>query len=412
MRCYKQKKNGDRMLKGPFIDAKEIINKIEKNGHQAYYVGGCVRDLLLQRPIGDIDIATSAPPTKILEIFDHVIPVGMEHGTVIVRQKGVSYEVTTFRVEGNYSDHRHPDTVQFIDQIDKDLERRDFTINALAMNREGCIIDLFDGKADLYKKVIRTVGNGVERFYEDPLRIIRALRFSSQLGFQIETNTLTAMNQVKHQILTIAIERMTTEMSKLVQGKYVHHGFAYLQKTKIYDYLPILKKHPYIIDKISTKIKPLGSLSELFALFYMIETSISISTWVKSWKCSNKVRREASHLVDALKYYEKNGLNQWLVYQLPSEYHDGFVRLVNLVFENLSVSKTEVASYERTLPIRSKKELDIDGNDLVELFPHLNRGPWIQHKLQELEKEVVFGKLNNNRNLLKEWIKWNPPEIN
>src|SRR5699024_3914466 len=154
------------------------------------------------RPIGDIDIATSALPEQIQAIFPQVIPVGIEHGTVIVRYNHVSYEVTTFRLDGEYSDQRHPDSVQFIDRIDEDLERRDFTINALAMNKKGQIIDLFAGKKDLARKMIRTVGNGYDRFNEDPLRIIRAFRFSSQLGFSIEKETLKAIHQVKDQIET------------------------------------------------------------------------------------------------------------------------------------------------------------------------------------------------------------------
>src|SRR5699024_609682 len=143
-----------------FIDGKKVIIEIENNGHSAYFVGGCVRDLLLNRPIGDIDIATSALPEQIQAIFPQVIPVGIEHGTVIVRYNHVSYEVTTFRLDGEYSDQRHPDSVQFIDRIDEDLERRDFTINALAMDKKGKIIDLFAGKKDLARRMIRTVGNG------------------------------------------------------------------------------------------------------------------------------------------------------------------------------------------------------------------------------------------------------------
>src|SRR5699024_4477810 len=166
----------------------------------------------------------------------------------------VSYEVTTFRLDGEYSDQRHPDSVQFIDRIDEDLERRDFTINALAMDKKGKIIDLFAGKKDLARKMIRTVGNGYDRFNEDPLRIIRAFRFSSQLVFSIEKETLKAIHQVKDQIETLAIERITNEFTKLFAGSFVHYAIEYLKMTDIYKYLPILSEHPQIIGNMPTNI--------------------------------------------------------------------------------------------------------------------------------------------------------------
>src|SRR5690625_1102682 len=134
------------MLTKSFLAGIEIIEKLESHHHQAFFVGGCVRDLLLDRPIGDIDIATSASPEKVQQIFNKVIPVDIEHGTVIVRHDHLSFEGSNLRVDGKYTDQRHPDEVEFINTIDKDLERRDFTINALAMDKEGKIVDLFDGK--------------------------------------------------------------------------------------------------------------------------------------------------------------------------------------------------------------------------------------------------------------------------
>src|SRR5690625_2251171 len=196
------------MFTKAFQQATEIIDILEKHGFEAYFVGGCVRDLLLHRNVGDIDIATAASPEIIQELFPKVIPVGIEHGTVIVRHKGESYEITTFRKDGDYSDQRHPDDVTFINNIDDDLKRRDFTINALAMDKQGKIIDLFSGKKDLDAKIIRSVGNPRERFMEDPLRIIRGLRFASQLGFAIETETLRQMKFLINEIETVAIERL------------------------------------------------------------------------------------------------------------------------------------------------------------------------------------------------------------
>src|SRR5690625_617492 len=306
------------MLTEAFIDGKKVIMEIEQNRHSAYFVGGCVRDLLLDREIGDIDIATSALPEQIQAIFPQVIPVGLEHGTVIVRYNHASYEVTTFRLDGKYSDQRHPDSVQFIDRIDEDLERRDFTINALAMDKDENIIDLFDGKQDLERKVIRTVGSGHDRFTEDPLRIIRALRFSSQLGFSIEQETLAAINTVKKEIETIAVERITNEFSKLFAGLYINQAVDYLKSTAIYKHLPILSKYPQIIEDLPNHLEPLQTFGEVLAHFHYLEPTISISKWAKAWKCSNQIKKETISLIHAIHYYEKHGLDEWLVYQLNS----------------------------------------------------------------------------------------------
>lgn len=395
-----------------FIDGKKVIMEIEKNHHKAYFVGGCVRDYLLRRPIKDIDIATSALPEQIQQIFPQVIPVGIEHGTVIVRYNHISYEVTTFRLDGKYTDQRHPDSVQFIDRIDEDLERRDFTINALAMDITGNITDLFGGKQDLELKVIRTVGNGYDRFTEDPLRIIRALRFSSQLGFSIDQETLAAINKVKEQIETIAIERVTNEFTKLFAGLYVHQALQYLKSTEIYKHLPILSKHPQIIENMPNHLEPLQTFGEVLAHFHYLKPVIPISKWVKVWKCSNQIKREAISLIHAINRYENHGLDEWLVYQLDPVYYEGLIRLINNLSHAKKVNIHDLTTIKQRLPIRSKQDLAINGTDLINLFPAAKRGSWIHETLVNIEKEVVFNRIKNTKMNIKEWIACNPPVIN
>lgn len=400
------------MEKEPFKDGKVIIKKIEDANEEAYFVGGCVRDLLLNRQIKDIDIATSASPEKIQKIFKKVIPVGIEHGTVIVRYKNHSYEVTTFRLDGHYTDKRHPDTVQFIHKIDEDLKRRDFTINALAMDRQGNIIDLFAGQRDLELKKIRTVGNGYERFSEDALRMIRAVRFASQLGFLIEEETLKHIITLKENIESVAIERITSEFSKLFAGDFVNKGIYYLQKTKIYEHLPILSKYRKLIDQIPYLHHPLKSFGEVIALLNNIEPNVSIETWVKEWRCSNRIKREAMELTAALAYYKEKGLDQWLVYRLPDRYYAGFLRLIRNLFPKDSFDLTCLKKIKRNLPIQSKDELAVTGSDIINIYPHIVKGPWIRNMITTIEKKVVFRQINNNKNDLKEWIKCNPPKTN
>ncbi|MBQ6882810.1 MAG: polynucleotide adenylyltransferase, partial [Clostridia bacterium] len=174
--------------------ALSIVKKLEENGYSAYLVGGSVRDELLSRAVNDFDIATNASPQAVMQVFAHerVVETGIKHGTVTIVIDHHPYEVTTFRTEGDYKDCRHPETVSFVTSLKEDLERRDFTINALAYNPETGIVDYFGGVDDLNNKIIRAVGEPQKRFQEDALRILRAVRFSAQLGFEIEKNTLSA----------------------------------------------------------------------------------------------------------------------------------------------------------------------------------------------------------------------------
>ncbi|MFD1360540.1 CCA tRNA nucleotidyltransferase [Lentibacillus salinarum] len=391
-----------------FRQASALLDHIETYDHQAYFVGGCVRDLLLNRHIGDIDIATSATPDVIQQIFSKIIPVGLEHGTVIVRYQHQSYEVTTFRLDGDYSDQRHPDAVQFVQTINQDLKRRDFTINAMAMDKNGNIIDPFNGREDLQKGIIRTVGNGHDRLIEDPLRIMRALRFSSQLGFKIEDETLRAMSGLSDEIETIAVERIVQEAAKFFAGAYVKTGMLYFESIGITNHLPILKDHPHIMEQIPKQIKPLKSFATVIAMFHVTEPGISIHQWAKQWKCSNKIKHEASVLSQALQHYQHDGLDRWLVYHLPANRYSDFATLVYMLFADV-ISEESIQKIATALPIYSKQDLAINGTELRRLFPDRGAGPWIGDILDQIEKQVVSGRLDNKKNMLKEWIKWNPP---
>lgn len=197
----------------------EILRRLNESGFAAYAVGGCVRDRLLGRVPEDWDLTTSARPEQVMELFrPHCIPTGLQHGTVTVRQDHRSFEVTTFRTDGTYSDHRHPDAVVFSDRLEEDLSRRDFTIGAMAMDAKGQIVDPFGGREDLKNGVIRCVGDPDRRFDEDALRLMRALRFASVLGFAIEPDTAAAIRRGREKLRLIAVERIRVEMDKLLCG--------------------------------------------------------------------------------------------------------------------------------------------------------------------------------------------------
>lgn len=197
-------------------DVSTIINKLTENGYEAYAVGGCVRDSILCREPGDWDITTSAKPEQVKGLFRRTIDTGIAHGTVTIMMGRNGYEVTTYRVDGEYEDNRHPKNVEFTPLLSEDLKRRDFTINAMAYNDKAGIVDLFDGSGDIERKLIRCVGNPEERFGEDALRILRAVRFSAQLGFDIEANTCDAIRKLVPTLANISKERIHTELGKLL----------------------------------------------------------------------------------------------------------------------------------------------------------------------------------------------------
>lgn len=205
------------------VDVKTILDRLMKSGHDAYVVGGCVRDALLRDLPHDWDICTSAVPEEVERVFAdcRVIETGMKHGTVTVVLNAVPYEITTFRIDGDYSDGRHPDSVTFTDRVLDDLSRRDFTINAMAYNNEAGLVDPFGGRKDLERKTIRCVGDPLDRFGEDPLRILRAIRFRSKLGFEIEAMTTAAMYALTPKLQKISAERVREELCKTLMGKHV-----------------------------------------------------------------------------------------------------------------------------------------------------------------------------------------------
>ncbi len=193
-----------------------IIEVLARNGFEAYAVGGCVRDSLLNRTPEDWDITTSANPFEVKQLFHRTVDTGIQHGTVTVLMDKEQFEVTTYRLDGEYEDNRHPKEVQFTSSLQEDLRRRDFTINAMAYNPDQGIIDLFGGAEDLKQGLIRCVGSAKERFDEDALRILRAIRFSAQLDFKIEEETLSAVQEKVEHLKNISAERIRVELTKLL----------------------------------------------------------------------------------------------------------------------------------------------------------------------------------------------------
>lgn len=207
--------------------AAEILGILEKNGYEGYVVGGCVRDAVMGRTPHDWDITTSASPKEIKRLFQRTADTGIQHGTVTVLMGKEAYEVTTYRVDGAYEDGRHPTEVIFTKNLEEDLKRRDFTMNAMAYSESGGLVDIFGGMDDIRRGQIRCVGNAEERFGEDALRMLRAVRFSAQLGFEIEPDTAAAIRKLAGRLSKISAERVQAELVKMMESAHP----AYLRKA-------------------------------------------------------------------------------------------------------------------------------------------------------------------------------------
>ncbi len=216
--------------------AEEIINRINEAGYEAYVVGGCVRDSLLGREPNDWDITTSANPYEVKALFRRTIDTGLKHGTVTILMGDDQYEVTTYRIDGDYSDGRHPDSVTYTSQLSDDLKRRDFTINAMAYHPKTGLVDLFGGESDLEKGIVRAVGCAEDRFSEDALRMMRAIRFAAQLGYDIEKDTYAAIAKLRDNLSKISAERIRVEMDKLLisDNPYMFKLFYDTKLTSIF----------------------------------------------------------------------------------------------------------------------------------------------------------------------------------
>ena len=268
---------------------REIMNRIDAAGYEAFAVGGSLRDLLLGKEPHDWDVTTSALPEAVIELFPDkkVIPTGIKHGTVTVLSDGFPIEITTYRVDGEYTDSRRPDKVEFTRNIEDDLSRRDFTVNALAYNEKRGLFDLFGGKEDLENRILRAVGEPDKRFTEDALRIMRAFRFSAQLGFDIEEKTLESAKKLSPRLKNIAKERIGSEFFRLLSSGYPEKALTGMEEV-IFEILPIKEIESdrfLLVEKL-----PPDSSARLACILYG-KTSEEILGTAHALRLSNEQKR-------------------------------------------------------------------------------------------------------------------------
>jgi tRNA nucleotidyltransferase (CCA-adding enzyme) len=390
------------VMDGSFIKAIPVLHKLQKNGYAAYFVGGAVRDYLLNQQIADIDIATSALPKDVMELFPKTIQVGIEHGTVVVVFQGDQYEITTFRSEGKYEDYRRPSEVSFVSSLEVDLQRRDFTINAMAMDDKGSVIDPYNGQEDLKKKTIRAVGNSNERFQEDALRMMRALRFMSQLDFSIAKETIEAIKDHSELLSEIAIERTAIEFEKLLLGVGYKNALQEFINTRLINYVPCLTKE-LIADKDFSKVK---TLTQKWALLLCSLKEDEVEQCLRQWKRPNHVIVEIKRVIKL--YQLINLTNNWSKELL---YKFGWSTTMSAATLYCSINREEnlellldklLMTYEK-LPIHKREDLALTGTELMKLYQR-NPGPWIGDLLEKIERAVISGEVPNDFEIIKEWL--------
>ncbi len=383
----------------------EIIKVLNDNGYEAYIVGGCVRDLVLGRKPKDWDITTSALPLQVKSLFSNCVDTGIQHGTVMVIKKGVGYEVTTYRVDGEYKDGRHPENVSFTRNLEEDLKRRDFTINAFAYNKKAGCVDLFDGITDLNNKIIRAVGNPDERFNEDALRIMRAVRFAAQLGFTIEENTYNAITNHSENLANISAERIRVEFEKTLMSKNPQMVNLY-KELKMENYVV-----PDIADKCFDESK--NALYKKFneedsdskylrlAIFFENASSEKLGYVLQKMTYDNKTKllvtglvRNKEFVLDADKVKIK-----WAMHDMGKELFNLYLKYQrvkgNIDFAKISKLVSEIEKKKEPYEI---SHLAVSGKDLIE--NGVEQGKDVGMVLEKLLAHVIENPKDNKKEKL------------
>lgn len=357
-------------------EALKMVNVIEESGFQAYLVGGFVRDYILGIDSTDIDINTNATPKQLKEIFNDVYLPSTDYGSVTVIKKSIRFEITTFRKEFNYKDNRRPSEVHYIDDLYEDLIRRDFTVNTICMNKDGEIIDLLNGIEDINKRVIKTVGNAYERFSEDCLRILRAVRFATTLGFTLDKETENAIISTKHLLKNLSYNRKREELDKIFTNNKTREGISLLIKLGLDKELELPK-----LNDITYTDSLIGIWSELD-----VESIYPFTS------------NEKSLIEDIKSLKDKNVKDPYNLYR-----YGLYVSCVAGAIKG--IDKKDVTASFVKLKIHNRSEINIDTKDIMNLL-HKEGGSYLKDIYNDLEKEILYNNLGNNKeDILKYCLK-------
>ncbi len=377
-----------------------VIGKIRDAGYEAFAVGGCVRDTLLGRTPEDWDVTTSARPEAVKAIFERTVDTGLQHGTVTVLKNRKGYEVTTYRIDGEYHDGRHPDSVEFTPNLLEDLKRRDFTINAMAYSHETGIVDEFGGMEDLKAGIVRCVGRPEDRFTEDALRLLRALRFSAQLGFEIEESTYAAIKTIAPNLAKVSKERVQAELTKLLLSAHPER-ILLLKETGLSAQI-VPGFDAVFAPALFSKLSQLPAEKSLrWAGFLLCQSTKQAEAVLKGLKMDNGTIGNVSRMIEGAKKtlpLEKpavrRAMSRYTAYQL-----EGALKLKELMG---SPDAGEIRRLREEI-IRdgdcvSLKDLAVKGRDLLEAG--VERGPMVGEILNHLFDLVLLYPEKNDRELL------------
>lgn len=386
-------------------NAIEVCKILNEYGHQAFIVGGCVRDLMLGTIPKDWDITTDAAPQKVIDIFKKTYPTGIQHGTITVAMNNEHFEVTTFRIEGEYVDGRHPEEVFFVMNVKEDLSRRDLTINSMAYDPiNSILIDPFGGIDDLKNDVIKAVGNPNSRFKEDGLRIMRTARFASRFSYEIETNTLQAMKDNVHVLQKVSKERIKDELCKILSTKYATYGLQILEYTEALQIAcPMIKE----IEEYEYS----GELTTRLAILYSKFSAKQVQEELVNLKFSSKEIKQTCFLIDLIdKYNIANSKNTALAYKSfiatiknfsPEPWEQCLNQFIILTNSIGSPCKPFIDKYKEEI-VFSRREMSINGNDLI--ADGITSGPQIKSILESCYLEILKNPSINNKEILLEFI--------
>lgn len=399
--------------------AEQVLSVLEAHGHEAYWVGGCVRDELMGRPVNDMDITTSARPDEVTRLFERTVPTGIEHGTVTVLVGDYAFEVTTYRVEGSYENHRRPAEVAFVRNLSEDLRRRDFTMNAIACDRQGRFVDPYHGEDDIRKGTIRCVGEARVRFQEDALRMVRCIRFASVFGYRIAFNTWKGLLLERDGIQYIALERIRAELDKMMEGPHPYLGLSLLGRSRLLEKARV----PFTSAAVDGFLSRIGDIpSKETAVRWAL---LMLACGFSGQEAGNLMRQytfsnDARERVEALLYLDEEvkGLSrdthlreQWvgLVLKYGQETVRRWLLLCSVLpQENSGTAADELLAHGLDwmdeMKIFHLHELQIGGSDLIAISGKRG-GPWVGELLKQLLFKAAAGMLPNTKLDLTEEVR-------
>lgn len=381
-------------------DVRMILNRFHENGYEAFIVGGCVRDSLLGDEPKDYDITTNALPTQVEQLFSDlkVIETGIRHGTVTVIINKEPYEITTYRTDVKYSDHRHPDEVRYALTLGEDLSRRDFTVNAMAYDEENGLIDSFNGVNDLNEGIIRCVGDPDTRFNEDALRILRCIRFASRYGFRIEKNTESALFRNRELLRYVSVERIATEFNEIITSNKANE---YLSRYRIIfeTVMPQLEDLDFsLVGKVNRRL-----YMRISALF-VLDDSLSAVGMLRHMHYSNKIIDEVSTLLDHVDSPLETDYDiRRMFFEIGIKATNDLLSLKKTRGDDLDYGMIRKRIRELRKSFIARDQMNINGDDLMILG---YRGREIGQILDDLYEQILRDEIkNDHEELMKATLK-------